>query len=463
MQQQPRLPLWFLVANWVLVVAAFTLGVLLGSRRGLELPEPQATALQLIHAEILRSHVDPQDGSALLDTAIGAMVSGLDPYSSYVPPHAVQAYDERNSGHYEGVGLLMTQHGDDVVVHWPFPGGPAARAGVQPGDVLVAIDGKPLTDAPTATRHEMASRLVRGAAGTEVRLRLQRDGSAVELTMQRSGVQKDAVKWVHFADADAGLGYLHLSDFHRGVAERVVAAIDELGRQRELRGLVLDLRFDGGGNLGECVALARAFLRRGTIVSQRRRGREVVEAFEASPETCRFPDLPLVVLVNEHSASASEVLAAALQDHGRAAIVGTRTFGKGYVNTIYSWKNLDFRLKLTTAHYYTPNGRNLDGHHRADGTGGDNGASGANGASNGAAGITPDTAVRLDEAASRAVLATLTNHEPPAEYLPAITAAAARHGFEVPAPPRAAADPQLAQALATLRERAAAAGAPEAR
>lgn len=454
MQQQPRLPLWFLVANWALVVAAFFLGVMLGSRHQLQLPEPQATALQLIHREILQSHVDPHDPNELLDRAIAGMVSSLDPYSRYVPPNKVAAYDEQNSGHYDGVGLLMMQQGDDIVVQYPFPGGPAARAGVLPGDVIVAVDGHPLADEPKATRQEAAHKLVRGVAGTEVRLRLQRDSGPVELAMARSDLQTSAVKWVHFADRDAGLGYVHLSDFHPGIHQQVLDALAKLQQEHTLAGLVLDLRFDGGGNLDECIDLARTFVPNGTIVSQRRRGSEVVESFAAKPELCRFPTLPLVVLVNEFSASASEVLAGALQDHDRAAIVGTRTYGKGYVNTVYSWKNLDFRLKLTTGHYYTPNGRDLDGH-VANGAGNGNGRPD----SAPAGGIVPDVIVDLDEPARLAVERVLVSREPPAEYLTAFEAVAAKYDLQVPRPPQASADPQLLQALATLRERVAAATA----
>jgi carboxyl-terminal processing protease len=460
MQQQPRLPLWFLVANWALVVAAFFLGVMLGRRGKLQLPEPQATALQLIHAEILQSHVDPHDGHELLDVAIGAMVHGLDNYSMYVPPSRVAAYDEDNSGHYEGVGLLMTQQGDDIVVQYPFPGGPADRAGVLPGDRLVAVDGVLLAAEPPAQRNDAASRLVRGEAGTEVHLRVARDDGIVEMAMQRSDVQTSAVKWAHFADPEAGLGYVHLSDFQPSISDRITAALTELRQQHELNGLVLDLRADGGGSLDECVSLARTFLRRGTIVTVRRRGSEVVEAFEAKPESCEYPDLPLVLLVAQHSASASEVLAGALQDHGRAAIVGARTFGKGFVNTAYTWKGLDFRLRLTTAHYYTPNGRDLDSHLKGPRT-----PANSTPAVPETGGIVPDVAVEIGANARQRVQAVLKNPEPPAKHLAAFTAVAARYGFDVPAPPSAATDVQLAQALATLRERVVAARerAPEAR
>ena len=453
MEQQPRLPLWFLFANWALVVASFVLGVVLGGRRAGELPEPQATALRLAHAEILRSHVDQQDPNALLDVAIAAMVTSLDPYSAYVPPSRVQAYDERSSGQYEGVGLLMNPDGAEVVVQWPFPGGPAARAGVLPGDVIVAVDGVALGDVPAAERHEAARRRIRGEAGTEVRLGLERDGAALELSMRRGDVQRSAVKWAHFADPDRGLGYLHVTDFHPNVAAHTAAAIEALLAERPLRGLVLDLRWNGGGSLDECTAMANLFLPRGTIVSQRRRDSEIVETVTAVPERCRFPELPLVILVNGYSASASEVLAGALQDHGRAAIVGTPTFGKGFVNTVYSWKDLDFRLKLTTARFFTPNGRNLDGHHRR----GPHEANGS-GSAPPSGGIAPDVLVDLEQAAQEALERQLAQFEPPAQYLAAFRAVAARHGLAVPTPPDAAGDPQLAQALVTLRERVTAAG-----
>ncbi|HEX5053915.1 MAG TPA: S41 family peptidase [Planctomycetota bacterium] len=457
MEQQPRLPLWFLVANWALVVGALAVGWTLGSRHIADLPEPQNTALQLVYNEILKAHVDPQDGQELLDHAIAGMVKGLDPYSQYVAPSEVRAYDEANTGHYEGIGVRLDQHGDDMVIYYPFPDGPAERAGVLPGDRILAVDGHELAAMPQQARQQETARLVRGPADTEVRLRLARDDGAaatqVELTVRRGGVQQASTKWVRMLDAEAGLGYVYVSDFHKGVAREIDEAIASLGRTGDrtdaLRGLVIDLRFDGGGVLDECVAIARSFIGSGTIVSQRRRGSEVIEAFDAKPELCRFPDLPLVVLVNEGSASASEVLAGALQDHGRAAIVGVRSYGKGYVNTVYSWK--DFRLKLTTGQYFTPNGRSIDRHHRPLGHGG---------ASNGdgtppreAGGIEPDVEVRVTKEQREAIGGVLSDFEPPARYLAAFTAVAEKYGAKVPGPPQAATDPQLEQALATLRER----------
>jgi len=455
MEQQPRLPLWFLGANCALIAGAFVVGVLLGRPANGNLPKPQSLALQVVFDEVLQSHVEPQNGAVLLDRAIGAMVGSLDEYSEYVPPNEVAKYDERNSGRYEGVGMLMVQHGEDIVVHWPFPGGPAAAAGLLPGDLLIAIDGHRVDTLPRATRNEETSKLVRGPADSDVRLTIARDGGELERTVRRGAVLQRPVKWVHIADPDLGLGYLYVKDFHRGVAEEVAAAIATLQSQGPLRGLVIDLRCNGGGSLDECVTMARSFQPTGTIVSTRRRD-QVVEAFEAKPEQCTWQDLPLVVLVNGSSASASEVFAGCLQDHGRAAIVGVRTFGKGFVNTVYTWKNLPIRLKLTTAHYFTPNGRNIERPH---------GEGHADAAQNGSpppadvGGIMPDVEVPVTEAERRSLYTSLANaHEVPLAHAAAFAAVATKYGIQVPAPPRAADDPQLDKALATLRERIGKAG-----
>jgi len=451
MEQQPRLPLWFLVVNWALIAAAFLLGLWLGGRRFAGLPEPQRSALELVHREILRSHVDAQDGARLLDQAIASMVKGLDPYSRYVPPHEVKRYEEANSGQYEGIGAQFGTHGDEVVLWYPLADSPAQAAGLLPGDRLLAVDGSALD---TPGRRAQVTELVRGPAGTTVRLLVRRDDGEHEVAVRRGEVQKASVKWAHRIDADAGLGYVQLSDFHPQSARQLLEALTELQRASPLRGLVLDLRFDGGGSLDECVSIARAFLASGRIVTQRRRD-QTVEAHDAGVGgQCAHPDLPLVLLVNEHSASASEVLAGALQDHGRAAIVGVRTHGKACVNTVYTWKDLDFRLKLTTGRYLTPNGRDIERHHRQPpSNGGDR--------TEAPGGIEPDVVVPTTEAEQALVLGRLDADEPPAAFKERFAATAARHGITVPAPPAADGDPQLTRALVVLRERTRGAGTPK--
>ncbi|MBM4060268.1 MAG: S41 family peptidase [Planctomycetes bacterium] len=459
MGREPRLPLWFLVANWALIVAAFAIGALVGGRHRIDLPPPQGQALELVYGEILKSHVEAQDGRALLDRAIAAMAK-VDEYSMYVPPADLARYEEASTGHYEGVGMVQMLHGEDVVVHFPFAGGPAESAGVRPGDRIVAVDGTPTASLPLEQRSQRLLELVRGPAGTDVKLRIARDDGEVELVVRRGGVQRAAVKWVHFADREQGLGYLHVADFHRGVADGVLAAIERLQQQAPLRGLVIDLRFDGGGNLDECLHLARLFQPSGTIVSTRRRD-EVLETHAADPRLCRFPDLPLTVLVNEHTASASEVFAGCLQDHGRAAIVGVRTFGKGVVNTVYSWRDLPFKLKLTTAHYFTPDGRNIERRSLAKSPNAGNGTGGPGGPGEAdPGGIRPDVVAPLPKEQLAALARRLDDHEPPPAHRAAFAAVAAQYGVPVPAPPDAQEDPQLAAAVAALRARITRAGAP---
>ncbi|MCR9247736.1 MAG: S41 family peptidase [bacterium] len=445
MEQQPRLPLWFLIVNCSLIAIAFVAGVMLGDRRIVELPQPQSDALQLVYREILKSHVEPQDGAELMDRAIAAMAGELDDYSRYVPPARVKVYEESTTGRYEGVGMVMRQHGEDIVVHFPFTGGPAERAGLRPGDRVLEIDGKAVAELPVADRSVQATELVRGPAETTVELVLDRDGERITATVERDAVQRPAVKWSHVADSQRGLGYVHVTDFHEGITRGVRTAITELQRESEtgggaLRGLIIDLRWNGGGSLDECVALSRLFQPTGAIVSTRRRGQEI-ERVDAEASECLYPDLPLVLLMNSESASASEVFAGCLQDHGRATVVGTRTFGKGVVNTIYSWP--DFKLKLTTAHYYTPKGRSLGGSHRQQAT--------ANGKP--PSGITPDVESAVSEQQLPPIQIALFRHEVPARYRTAYATVAERYGFKVPRPPQPDTDSQLAAALAQLGDR----------
>lgn len=439
MSQQPRLPLWFLVVNWALILAAFAIGTYLGSSRTGHLPEPQRSALEIVYHEVLESYIEEQDEHELLERAIAGMVDGLDDYSRYIPPQKVAAYDESSSGHYDGIGALMTALDDKVVLQFPFEGSPAEDAGLLPGDLILAVDGKALDDADSRSN---VHKLVRGKAGTSVELTLQRGDERLQVAVERGDVLRPCVKWTHFVDPERGLGYVHLADFHPTAGKQLFDAIRSLEKQRALNGLILDLRFDGGGSLGQCLAIARGFLREGVIATQHRRKGED-EVYEARPKEVKWPDLPLVVLVNEGSASASEVLSGALQDHERATIVGMRTHGKGYVNTVYSWKNRDFKLKLTTGSYRTPNGRNIERNHASNG----------NPADKEKGGIAPDVeqAVTLEQGAH--IYSALDAVQVPEAYRERFEAVAAQYEMRVAAPLRPDEDPQLKAAVEALRKK----------
>ncbi len=446
MQPQARLPVWFLVANMLLVLAAFLAGALLTGARGGSLPDAQATALRLVYDAVQKHHVEAQDPALLAERAIAGMVRGLDPYSQYIPPQHVKGFEEDTTGTYEGIGVLTSTMAEGgIVVRYPFPQGPAEKAGLTVGDRIVAVDGTALAGLGAAERSRVIGERLRGPAGSDVTVTIARQGrEPFPVTVTRGPVQKPSVKWARLLDPAAGVGCLHVEDFHRDTAREFAAAVADLQAQGDgLRALIVDLRGNGGGLLDECLGLARQLVPSGNIVSMKRRGSEVVERHDAIPGQCTLPDLPLVLLVNGHSASASEVLAGALQDHGRAVVVGERTFGKGFVNTIYTWQGLPFRLKLTTAHYYTPNGRNIERPHgRAAAGAPDEG------------GILPDLPVATDAELRERIELALRDHEVPARYRAASAALARELGLTEAAPLGPDQDPQLDAALAEARRRA---------
>jgi carboxyl-terminal processing protease len=258
------------------------------------------------------------------------------------------------AGEFDGVGLELGSEEGRVTVIAPLEGSPGARAGIEPGDSLLAIDGVTTAGMPLAD----AVRRLKGAAGSAVRLDLERDGIAREVTIVRDRVVSDSVSW-RVADAERGLVVLRIRTFQertdRGVERALAAARKELGK--EIGGLVLDLRSNPGGLLDEAVRVADRFISEGIIVTTEGRANRVTDIERArGPGT--EPDYPLAVLVDRGSASASEILAGSLQDHGRAAIVGTRTFGKGTVQQVIDLGD-GSGLKLTVARYFTPSHRSI--------------------------------------------------------------------------------------------------------
>jgi carboxyl-terminal processing protease len=440
MSQPARPPLWFFAAIWLLVVGAFALGAFVARRSNL--PEPQFTALQVVLQEIVRSHVDEQDPGRLLDIATKAMAS-FDHYGQYVPAGEVSGYVEATTGNYAGIGVSTLPADGRLLVRFPFADGPASRAGLEPGDEIVAVDGVAIGTLGADERLRVADARIRGQAGTKVGLTIARGEEPPRtVEVERAEVHKPCAKWAHFVDPARGIGYLWLSDFYRGADVELGRALDRLAAEPGgLRGLVLDLRFNGGGYLDPCIAIANLFLARGTIVTVRRRGSVIKDGERSAvPEQCRFPELPLAVLVNQDSASASEVLTGALQDHRRAVVVGELTYGKGMVNTEFRYSNFDFRLKVTTGHYFTPDGRDLEGHFLRK-----------QGERKG--GIEPDRAVSLAGEPLRAVYSALQDQEPPPALRAAVEALLARYGQRAPGIVPPAADPQLEAAIAAVREK----------
>ena len=307
-------------------------GVLLWRRAFEPLPQEALAILRLVHHEVLDKYVFEKDADELVMDAVSGMVRELDDYSAFIEPEDVEAFQgSQLEGTYVGIGVML--HGDHVpvTIESPLLGGPAERAQLRPGDRILAVNGEDLSVEDPADALEAAVAALRGEAGSTSRLRIGRgdEGATFEVEVMHEEVAQPRVKWMQLVDAEQRLGYVYVEGFQRGVAEAFDAAIADLTAEAgdELRGLILDLRHDPGGLLDEAIALANRFLADGEIVSLRGRDSAIVERHLAEPELCTLPELPLVVLIDGGSASASEVVTGALQDHGRARIVGERSYG----------------------------------------------------------------------------------------------------------------------------------------
>ena len=298
-------------------------------------------------------YVVPVDNKKLIEAALSGMMTALDPHSNYMAPKAYGDLRERTEGQYSGVGLTISADGALIKVVSPMDESPSARAGVQAGDVISAINGQSTAG---MTVSDVSDKL-RGAAGTSVKVTFLRDGEdprEVELT--REVIKVNSVS----GRLEGDYGYLRISTFNENTERELVETIERLKTEKPaIRGFVLDLRNNGGGLLTAAVAVSDAFLERGEIVSQRGRKPENIERWWAKPGDLTG-GLPVVVLINYGSASASEIVAGALKDHERATIVGLTSFGKGSVQTVIPLRGgQDGAVSITTARYFTPSGGSI--------------------------------------------------------------------------------------------------------
>jgi len=276
------------------------------------------------------------------------MLRVLDPHSNFYDPKAYAKMREDQRGHYYGVGMVIQQQNNKVYVITPYEGTPSFRAGIRPGDIIAAIDGKS-TDGMTS---DVVAKNLKGPKGTHVQVSVVRDGQTKPLTFDlvRDEIPHPSVDLKY--EIRPGVGYIHLTQFQETTAQEVNQAIDSFPN---LKGLVFDLRGNPGGLLSQAVEVCDHLLSKGqTIVSQR--GRAYPDQNYTATHGNGGKQFPIVVLVNRNTASAAEIVSGALQDHDRALIVGETTFGKGLVQTVYNLSE-NTGLALTTYHYYTPAGR----------------------------------------------------------------------------------------------------------
>jgi carboxyl-terminal processing protease len=380
-------------------LAAFAGGLVVGTYRAEATPESQnpyqaVSQLGRVLVQVENHYVDPVERDKLVEGAIKGMVENLDPHSAYMPPEEWRQFQSDTEGMFGGVGLEVDGRGDKLIVIAPIEGSPAQRAGIKSGDQIVAVDGEDVLGQPL----EKVVKRMRGAAGTKVKITMLREAKgakakdkdakeAKELKEEAAdaGAAGDAAppertgqtltfeltrEVIHVSAVlhkllDANVGYLRIKQFQERTYAELMAAAAKMRAESKsgaLAGILLDVRSNPGGLVDEATEIADEFLATGGIYSMRHRG-EVIEDLKARPGGA-FADLPVVVLVNEWSASASELLVGALQDNKRATVIGANTFGKGSVQSILPLPS-GSGLKLTTARYYTPSGHAIqaDGIH----------------------------------------------------------------------------------------------------
>jgi carboxyl-terminal processing protease len=302
-------------------------------------------------SEIQRKYVEEKSPNELITEAVKGMVSSLDPHSAYLTPDEYKDLQVETKGSFSGVGIEITMRDGVLTVVSPIEGTPAFKAGVQAGDRIIKIDGK-LTKGMSLMD---AVKAIRGPKGSKVVLTMLREGAGklLDIDIVREMIPLRSVRFFLLED---GYGYVRISNFQEDTTEDLIKALNKLQSQKKpLKGLVLDLRNDPGGLLQEAISVADQFLNGGVIVSTKGRLASQDMVFKATPNATAG-SYPIICLINNGSASASEIVAGALQDHNRAVILGTPSFGKGSVQTIIPLEDKG-ALRLTTARYYTPNGR----------------------------------------------------------------------------------------------------------
>jgi carboxyl-terminal processing protease len=307
-----------------------------------------------VYEHIKGEYVEEIDDQTLLNYAINGMLTKLDPHSGYLKPRDVSSLRDSTSGSFGGIGIEMDVVDGLIEVIAPIDDSPASRAGILAKDIITHVDEEPVRDISL----QEAIEILRGPLGSAVTLGILREVEGqpqeVSVSLERAVIRVTSVKHDMLPH---GIGYLRISQFQNRTGPDLIKAIGNLQSQGELNGLILDLRNNPGGVLSAAIEVTDAFIDEGLIVSTKGRDEFLDSKYEATNATV-LANEPIVVLINGGSASAAEIVAGALQDHERAVLIGTPSFGKGSVQTILALEN-KYALKLTTALYYTPSGRSI--------------------------------------------------------------------------------------------------------
>ena len=336
----------------------FTIGLVAGSAITLSVaytPDYFEISKQLdiftnVFKEVNLYYVDETQPGELMDEAINSMLSSLDPYTNYIPEEMVEDYKIQTTGNYGGIGASIRQKGDEMILTTPYEGFAADKAGLKAGDKIIAVDGKAVKGKST----DDVSKILKGAPGTPVTITVDRNGESITKSLEREEVKVKSVPY--YGMLDNGIGYIMLTSFTEKASREIKEALAALKKENDLKGLVLDLRGNPGGLLSEAVNVTNIFIEKGKEVVNTK-GK--LDEWEKTYKTLNSPEdleIPLAVLINRGSASASEIVSGTLQDYDRAVIIGQRSYGKGLVQQT---RKLSYgaQLKVTIAKYYTPSGR----------------------------------------------------------------------------------------------------------
>jgi carboxyl-terminal processing protease len=309
-----------------------------------------------VFERVRADYVEKPDDSKLVESAINGMLAGLDPHSSYMDPKSFRDMQVQTRGEFGGLGIEVTMEDGLVKVVAPIDDTPAAKAGVMANDIITHLDD----EAVQGLTLNQAVDKMRGPVNTKIKLTIMRKGAdkPIEVSIVRDIIRVKSVRW-HPEGGD--VGYIRITQFNEQTTDGLKQAINELNAQLgadKIKGYVVDLRNNPGGLLDQAISVSDTFLEKGEIVSTRGRNPEETQRFNARPGDM-IKGKPVIVLINGGSASASEIVAGALQDHKRATLIGTRSFGKGSVQTIIPLGAGNGALRLTTARYYTPAGRSI--------------------------------------------------------------------------------------------------------
>ncbi len=348
---------WWIVILILAVTSAFAAKIVANKELPQKSNETRYEELGLFTSvlnKVQKDYVEPVSTKKLIYGALKGMISSLDPHSGFMTPNEYKDLEVSTQGQFGGVGMTITLKNGILTVISPIEDTPAAKAGIEPGDKIIMIDGKPTNDLTLEQDLDM----IRGPSGTKVRITVIREGlkqpKIFDLTRE---IIK--IKSVKYDVIDGHYGYIRIIQFQETTNSELQKALDEIHKKtgNDVEGVILDLRNNPGGLLDQAVAVASRFIKSGLIVYTKGRLPDQQLKFMASGKNVE-PDYPIVALINGGTASASEIVAGALQDHKRAIIVGTPSFGKGSVQTIIPLED-GSALRLTTALYYTPNGKSI--------------------------------------------------------------------------------------------------------